>query len=170
VKTLTAALVLVAISAPQLAAQDSVRVKPGDRVRIVSPGHGVLVQGTLVRLAGDTITLQEGRSSTAYSLAGGRRLETPVARRSMVGRSALQWSLLFAALGGMAGALPVAGQRLHGLAGGVAVGGVAGLLVGGLFGAFNDREVWTPVTPGDAHIGLAPAPIGSVALRASVAF
>jgi hypothetical protein len=177
-KTLATTVPLLAITATALAAQDTVTVKPGDRVRIVSERHEVLAEGKLVRSDGDSVALTDRRRSATYAIGGARCLETVVGRRSRAGSAAAGGFLFGAVIGGVLGAAApsdpsgwFSGSRLETVAGGAGVLGFTGMLISAFFGALGGSEpVWAPVTRTGPAVVVAPVPGGSSRIGVSLAF
>ena len=144
-------LALVLAAAP-LAAQDTLALAPGARLRVVGAGDGAPRVGTLVRLGADSLVLRPevGRPVQAYALPTLASVEVSRGRRASPAATALGL-----AAGGALGAALGAG-RAHGLSviGGLFLGGFAGAIVGGeIAGHVWRREDWRRV-----RVVVAPAP------------
>ena len=144
-------LALTAGTAP-LAAQDTLPLAPGARLRVVGAGDRAPRVGTLVRLGADSLVLRPevGRPAQAYALPALASVEVSRGRRANPAATALGL-----AVGGAGGAALGAG-RTHGLGviGGLFLGGFAGALAGGeVAGRLWRREQWRHV-----RVVLAPAP------------
>jgi hypothetical protein len=175
VKRLVATLLLLLICPPFLAAQNTALPKAGDRVRIVSEHDQVRAEGTIVRVSQDSIQLTDGWRRMTVHLDPADRLEKSVGRRSNAGSGALHGLVVGALVGGVVGAVQGGDSNgwftpVQGAAAGAGLLGLTGMIVGTLFGALAGHDIWAPVTPGPAQIGLAPAPGGAISVRASITF
>ena len=180
-----AILILAVLAAPagdSLRAQSTAPVAVGERVRITTPSQRgpYRIVGSVVAVQGDTLVLQSGEFPTPrpVAVADISNLEVSLGRSSNTGRGFLYGSVIGAGLGTVLGAATYQKPDCAGatwfcgdaaphrtataVAGGV-VGALAGLAVGGLWGASHPSERWVRRSSGSGtRLGLAPAGRGAV--------
>lgn len=160
--------VTIAAASPALAAaQDVASLRQGVRVEVTAKGSKAQT-GTLLSLSGDSLTFaRDSRANTTASLGLGSITSLRVSQgRSSAGgamRSGLIGSAIGILAGGVTGAMIYtkpescadiycfitngpAGSRGHTAAFVGAAGGVAGLIVGSVYGVATGREKWQVVT------------------------
>lgn len=107
-------------------AQDA--LPAGTRVRVFDPARSTIVAvGALARLTADSVTIVDTSGSRTVALSGRRRVETSLGRHRRVGQS---------------------------MAGGAAVGGVIGLVLGAATWEPCPPEAWVCLTPSRAQTAL----------------
>jgi len=175
-----AALALLLGVAPLPGQQVPLGLRPGQRVRVVTPradGRGDRrVTGKLLSVAADTAVVRIGSGwfaageTLSVALDGPRALEVSRGRRLLErGGLGVLGGLLGFELANLTGAAvscddwsgPCDEQLLYGF-----VGEVAGLALG--FALFPEH--WDRVTPERLRVGLAPLPAGRIGLGASIRF
>ncbi len=181
-KTAAAAAVMVLLvsTAPLLTAQ---MPASGARVRVVEQGH-VIHTGSMVRLAGDTVTLTAGLAQpVVFVLGGARRLEMATGRTH---RHTLESLGIGTGLGALAGGLlgyatyqkaDCAGQYFcfdlgpgTSAVGGAVLGGLAGMVLGAVVGASSGTEEWKPVAAPALRPAIVQTRAGSLVLGGTFSF
>lgn len=183
---LAAAAVFGALVAPPTAGGQVVNAEPGDHVRLrVVPPPGVpfsrtRLQGTLVRVEAESLSLRVGRGARSYAMRDVHRLEVRSARYSRR-EGALRYGLPAAALGALGGALLASQVEIDGdcaltpggsceeptrfpAAGTAAAFGLLFGTVGAAHGATAGRWTWRRVPLLGPRVGLSLTP-SSVAFR-----
>ena len=175
-----AALALLAAVALPLSAQ---MPASGARVRVVEEGR-VLRTGSVVRFAGDTLTMTAGLAQPMVLVLGGnRRLEMATGRMH---RHTLQGLGIGTGLGVLAGGLVgyATYQKVDctgkwfcfdlgsgaSAAGGAVLGGLAGMVLGAIVGAATSTEEWKPVARPVLHPAIVQTRAGSLVLGGSFSF
>jgi hypothetical protein len=178
------ALLLLVSTVPattKLLAQSTKPADVGERVRITTASQqgGERIVGSVVAVQGDTLLL---RSSGAVAprpvaFAAIRELEVSFGREGKTARGLLYGGLIGAAAGGAFGAVAyqkpdcdssawicdeLAPRRSASVVVGAALGAVAGLAVGGLWGATHPTERWIRRPLGSTtRVGIVPARHGA---------
>ena len=180
----TIALVILALALPAsgaLRAQSTAPAAVGERVRITTPSQrgSYRIVGSVVAVQGDTLMLQSREVPTPRPVAFGEisTLEVSLGSRGNVRRGLLYGAVIGAGVGGVlaaatyqkpdcAGATWICGDAEphrtgEAVAGGI-VGALAGLAVGGLWGATHPSERWVRRPLGGAtRVGVAPSGHGT---------
>jgi len=152
------ALLLVALAAlgRGVAAQDTLAIAAGERVRLTPAAGGSPVVGVLVTQDRDSLRVQPHPDTPPIALAraGVRTVETSLGRHGHAGTGALAGL----AIGGLVGAAAGAGCEgdflCPGAGGGALLLGGTGTLLGALDGAFVRSERWALVSPGPLGIAV----------------
>jgi hypothetical protein len=136
-----------------IAAQDSVRIAPGNRVRVTAPKiSGTRIVGTYDHMDADTLVVQVGGRTRSFPRTAVTRLDVSTGQKGNAGTGALYGALFGAGIGALAlGTSAVCADE--GIGGtcalvGAGGGGVAGLLIGALLGSASKSDRWqaVPVT------------------------
>jgi len=144
--------------------QDPPEIVPGSRIRITDLGAGRSSRrsGTVVTAGADTVvlSLDTGGEAMPFPLAGISQVEVSRGDRRHVG-AGIGLGLL---IGAGTGALLVGTdcEDSYGLCGpftllGGAIGGGAGMVVGGVIGALRRTERWEVVPPSRWHVSARPS-------------
>jgi hypothetical protein len=148
--------------------QDPPEVVPGSRIRITDLGadRSSRRSGRVLTAGADTVvlSLDTGGEAVPFPLAGISQVEVSRGERRHVG-AGIGLGLL---IGAGAGALLVASdcEDSYGACGpftliGGAIGGGAGMVVGGVIGALRRTERWEVVPPSRWHVSARPSRGGS---------
>lgn len=180
--TIVLALLALTIStSASLRAQATAPASVGERVRITTPTQrgGYRYVGSVVGVQGDTLLLRTSDLATPRPVAIGEisALEVSLGRRGNVRRGLLWGSAVGATLGGIVGAVTykkpdcagatffcgdVTPNRSADVVAGAIVGALAGLAVGGIWGASHPSERWARRSLGTGtRVGLAPSGRGA---------
>jgi len=142
--------------APCVAAQGTLPITAGQRVRLTLDGGRPSVVGLLVAQDGDSLRVQPYPDSALVGVhrAGVTSIEVSEGRHGHAGSGALVGLLVGGALGAVAGA-SCSGEFLCFGAGGSAVlVGAGGAAFGALVGVFTRSERWERVYPERVRVGL----------------
>jgi hypothetical protein len=143
-------LVALFVSASGIAAQDSVRIAPGSRVRVTAPEISrTRIVGTYTRMHADTLVVEVDGRTHSFLRTAVTRLDVSVGRKGNAGKGALYGGLLGAGIGALAlgssslcADLQAGGTCALVGAGG---GGIGGLLIGALIGSASKSDRWQAV-------------------------
>ena len=158
--------------AVSLAAQDTLPIAAGQRVRLGLDGHRQ-VTGVLKSQDGDSIHVQQYWNTPTLaiartSIAG---LEVSTKRHSNAGTGAAAGLLGGAAIGAMLGASCEGEFLCPGAGGGAASVGLLGLVLGGAIGALSHSEQWQSVYERRVQVNFtAPARGRGIGVGVAVAF
>lgn len=160
-----AALLLLAFSAlvRGVAAQDTLAIDRGERVRLTLGPGGNTVVGVLVSQDCDSLRLQPGPDSPPIALAraGVTRAEASLGSYGHAGSGALVGLVFGGALGAVAGASCDGDFVCPGPGGGALVLGGTGLVLGALIGVFVRGERWERVYPAQVAVSFVPLSRGA---------
>ncbi len=171
-------VVILAVSALSLAAQDVPLPRPGDRVRVTAPDRSVQqVEGRLLGLQADTLAVQpatEGSPPLVIPLSSLTSLQVRGHRFWSAGDGARYGAIVGGGLGVVSAALACRSKGCEQYT--VAVylgfgfwGGANGALVGAVIGAIGGRA-WKEVALDQLRVSFRPQRDGRFALTFSVAF
>ena len=168
-----AALLLATLSAiaPRVAAQDTLAISGGERVRLTLPSSRRPVVGVLLGQDRDSLRVQADSNSTpvAFARAGVTSVEASLGRHGHAGTGALAGLVLGAVVGGAAGASCADDFLCPGAGGGALLLGGTGLVFGALVGVLIRSERWESVYPEAVGLAVVKAPRG-LGVGLSVAF
>jgi hypothetical protein len=180
----TTAFALLALTLPAssvLRAQSTAPAAVGERVRITTPSQrgSYRIVGSVVAVQGDTLMLQSRELATPRPVAFTEisNLEVSLGSRGNVRRGLLYGAVIGAGVGGVLGAATYQKPDCAGatwfcgdaephrtgaaVAGGI-VGALAGVIVGGVWGATHPSERWARRSLGSGtRIGVTPAGHGA---------
>jgi hypothetical protein len=159
-----ATLLLVALSAlaPGAAAQDTLKIDPGERVRLTLSSGRSAVVGVLVTQDHDSLRVRPRADAPPValpraSLAG---VEASLGRHGHAGTGALVGLLAGGAAGAALGSSCSGDFLCPGTGGGALLLGGTGLLFGALVGVFVRSERWQPVYPKELGFTVVKPPRG----------
>jgi hypothetical protein len=158
----TLLLVAVAALAPGVAAQDTLAIERGERVRLIVESRPNAVVGILVTQDRDSLRVQQRADAppVAFSREDVIGVEASLGAHGHAGTGALVGLLA----GGVAGAALGSGCSddflCPGPGGGALLLGGTGLLFGALVGVFVRTERWDPVYPEVVGITIVKPPRG----------
>jgi hypothetical protein len=151
-----AALLLVALSAlPRgVAAQDTLAIEPGERVRLTLSSGPSDVVGVLVAQDRDSLRVQPQPDAPplAFARAGVTGVEASLGRHGHAGTGAIVGLLAGGAVGAALGSSCSGDFLCPGAGGGALLLGGTGLLFGALVGVFVRSERWEWVYPEELGI------------------
>jgi hypothetical protein len=161
--------------ASSLAAQDSVHIATGNRVRVTAPRiSGTRIVGTYARMDADTFVVEVGGDTRSFPRTAVIRLEVSVGRKGNAEKGALYGALLGAGIGALAlgtsslcADLEAGGTCALVGAGG---GGLGGLLIGALIGSVSKTDRWQTVPVAAAPVSYLRWDRRRLLLGASIGF
>lgn len=161
---------MVGFAAAALAAQDSLPIDTGQRVRLSLDDHR-RISGVLKSQDGDSIRVQQYWNTPALAIARSSiaGLEVSTSRHSNAGSGALIGLLGGGLVGAVAGSSCEGDFLCPGAGTGAAAGAFSGILLGGLIGAFSHGDAWHSVYQRDVQVSLV-APAQGWGLGVRVAF
>jgi hypothetical protein len=129
-----------------LAAQDSLSIAPGQRVRLSLDGHR-RISGVLKSQDADSIRVQQYWEDPPIAIARTRiaRIELSTHRHSNVGRDAVLGLFVGGTVGALAGASCTDEWLCPGPAAAGAALGLTSMVFGAVVGAFSHSETWQSV-------------------------
>ncbi|SRR6266550_3781684 len=167
----TLLLVAVAALAPRVAAQDTLAIAPGERVRLTLESRPSAVVGVLVTQDRDSLRVQPRPDAppVAFSRAGLTGVEASLGFHGHAGTGALVGLLAGGVAGAALGSSCSDDFLCPGAGGGALLLGGTGLLFGALVGVFVRTERWEWVYPRDLGITVVKPPRG-LGIGVSIAF
>jgi len=159
-------------AAVSLAAQDTLPIAAGQRVRLSLDGHRQFT-GVVKSFDRDSIHVQQYWNTAPFSIARSSvaGVDVVAQRHSNAGRGALIGLLGGGAIGAIAGASCEGEFLCPGVGGGAASVGLLGLVLGGAIGALSHRETWQTVYQRGVQLNLtAPARGRGIGVGVAVAF
>ena len=165
-------LVTIGLVSASLAAQDTLPIAPGQRVRLALDGRRH-VTGVLQSQTHDSLSVQVGYDSTPIAIArtSVAMIELSTRRHSNIGTGAVMGLFVGGTLGALAGASCADQWLCPGPAAAGAALGLTSMVLGAVVGAFSHSETWQAVYQRDVHVSLVtPVQGGRLGLGLRVAF
>jgi hypothetical protein len=166
----TLLLVGLWVLAPAVAAQDTLSVEPGERVRLtLESGHSTV--GVLVTQDRDSLRIRPRPDAppVAFSRSGITGVEASLGRHGHAGTGALVGLVAGGAAGAALGGSCSGDFLCPGAGGGALLLGGTGLLFGALVGVFVRSERWEQVYGNPVQVGFTP-PGRGLGVKVSVRF
>jgi hypothetical protein len=171
------AAILASATSSRIAAQEIVRLEPGQRVRVTAPTiSSTQIVGAFAHMAADTLVVETDGRAWHFPRASLTRVDVNRGQKSNAGRGALFGFLIGAGIGAVAlGSSSLCAETLEVPAGrcaliGAGGGGVGGLLLGTIAGALIKTDRWQEVPVDRLRVSLIPPGPGRFALAMSVSF
>src|SRR6266545_1340668 len=167
----TMLLVAVAALAPRVAAQDTLAIEPGERVRLTLESRPSAVVGVLVTQDRDSLRVQPRADAppVAFSREDVIGVDASLGRHGHAGTGALVGLLAGGVIGAAEGSSCEGDFLCPGPGGGALLLGGTGLLFGALIGVFVRTERWDAVYPQVVGITVVKPPRG-LGVGVSLAF
>ncbi len=147
--------------APGVAAQDSLKIEPGERVRLTL-GSGRTTVGVLVTQDRDSLRIRPrpDAPAVAFSRSGIAGVEASLGRHGHAGTGALVGLVTGGTAGAALGGSCSGDFLCPGAGGGALLLGGTGLLFGALVGVFVRSERWEQVYENPVQVGFTRPPRG----------
>jgi len=170
------AAILASAASGTIAAQDTVRLEPGQRVRVTAPTISRAPIVGVGHMEADTLVVETDGRTLHFARASLTRVDVNHGQKSNVGKGALFGFLIGAGVGAVAlGSNDYCTLEVSPAAGscaliGAGVGGVGGLLVGTVAGALIKTDRWRELPLDRLRVSFIHARLRPFAVAMSVSF